>query len=91
MPEIKGRLIWIGEIEEKTEKFKIMDFAIKTDDPQYPQKIKLQASNKICDGIKNLSLGSVINCHYNLKGREHNDKYYATVTCWKYDIINKAP
>lgn len=92
MPEIQGNLIWIGEIEVKTEKFKIMDFAIETtEDPKYPQKIKLQAINNSCEAIKALTLGSLINCHYNLKGREYNEKYYTTVTCWKFDIINKAP
>jgi single-strand DNA-binding protein len=88
--QIQGKLIWIGEIEDKSDKFKILDFAIETDDPQYPQKIKLQAINKTCDAIKALSLGSVINCHYNLKGREYQGKYYTTVTVWKFDIINKA-
>ncbi|MCC6818626.1 MAG: DUF3127 domain-containing protein [Bacteroidia bacterium] len=87
--EIEGELVHVGEIEAKTDTFKIMDFVIKTED-QYPQFIKMQAVNKTCDGIKALGIGSKINCHFNLKGREYNEKYYTTISCWKYDIRAKV-
>jgi hypothetical protein len=58
---------------------------------KYPQDIKLQATKDNCDRLDNLRVGQEIEVSFNLRGNEHNGKYYVTVEAWKITAKTMHP
>ena len=85
MLKIAGKVIQVGSIIERGEKrFKTADFVIETDE-KYPQKIKFDLLGDKTDMLKHLSVGKKIDVHFNLKGKEYNEKFYNSLECYKFD------
>lgn len=80
--EIKGIIHKIGDIETISDKFSKREIVIKTAD-QYPQLISCQVSNKTIGLFDVKAEGQEVNASINIKGREHNGKYYNTIEIWK--------
>lgn len=87
--EIKNaEIIFIGELKQPTDNFKLVEFAVKTNE-QYPQTILLQCNNDKADNlIKYNKVGDIVDCSINLRGREWTNpqgetKYFNTIEAWK--------
>jgi hypothetical protein len=80
--ELKGTIVKIGDIEHISDKFSKREIVIKTAD-QYPQFISCQLTNKNIGLFDNKSVGEEVTAHINIRGREHNGKYYNTIEIWK--------
>jgi single-strand DNA-binding protein len=80
--ELKGIIVKIGDIETISEKFSKREIVIETPG-DYPQKISCQVSNKTIGLFDGKAEGQEVTCSINIKGREHQGKFYNTIEIWK--------
>ena len=80
--ELKGIIVKIGDIEHISDKFSKREIVIETAG-DYPQKISCQVSNKTIGLFDGKAEGQEVTASINIKGREHNGKYYNTIEIWK--------
>jgi len=88
--EIKGKVAFIGEKQQVSDKFAKREFVLETAE-QYPQQILIQATNERCGILDKLALGQEVTASINLRGRkwtdkEGNDKYFNTIEAWKINF-----
>lgn len=86
MNELKGKIKFLGEVTQVTEKFRKQDLVIETND-QYPQTIIFQLSNDNTEKANGLKLGDDILVKYNVRGRQWANpqgeiKYFNTLDAW---------
>ena len=85
--ELTGKLIFVGETQQISEKFSKRDFVVETFE-QYPQQIKFELHQDKTDLINEPHLQETITVSYNLRGRSYADKngdtqYSNTLAAWK--------
>ena len=85
MYKLKGKLIHKGQAKQVSEKFRVMDFVIETDDKNYPQKVQFQSANDRIADVDKCMIGEEIELSFDLRGREYNGKYYNTLNCYKIE------
>ena len=64
--KIKGKLILKAEPRQVSEKFRVMDFVIETQDEKYPQKIQFQILNDRIQEMDIYSLGEEIEVSFDV-------------------------
>ena len=73
-----------------------IDFVIEEVDGQYPKKVSFTAmGDKLLPVVKSLSVGQLVEVHYNLDAREYNGKWFTNINAWRIDknsegITNKV-
>jgi single-strand DNA-binding protein len=82
---MKGKIIYVGEVETFKSDFKKRTFAIETDD-KYPQKVGFELTKDNCDLISAGDIGKTAEIQYNIRGNEYKGKYYVSLQAWKVDI-----
>jgi single-strand DNA-binding protein len=85
--EMKGELIHIGSATENAKGFIKSEFVIRTHDEKFPQEIKFELFKDNTKKLDDVTIGSKINVHFNIKGRPWNDKWFTSIECWKIDVI----
>ncbi len=96
--EIEGALHKKFDTENKTDTFQAREFVIKTDG-QYPQFVKFQLTQDRCQVIDSYNEGDMIKVHFDLRGREWNEKYFTNLNAWRVEkhataeatAVNSAP
>ena len=73
-----------------------IDFVIEEIEGQYPKKVSFTAmGDKLLPVVKSLSVGQLVEVHYNLDAREYNGKWFTNINAWRIDknsegITNKV-
>ena len=80
--EITGTIKVLGNSEKVSDKLTKAQVVITTNE-QYPQDIAVEFLNDKIDLLKNFKVGMVAVVGINLRGREHNGKYYNNVLGWR--------
>ena len=92
--KIEGTLFSRGAIEQKNEKFSVLEFVIEEPHDQYPQHIKFQLSNANCNLIDAFKKGDLIEVEFNLHGKKYEKdgkiSYFNTLSAWKARLVNSA-
>jgi len=83
--EMKGKLHKKFDTDQKTDTFQARDFVVLEEDDRYPQYIKFQLVQDRCSLIDNFEEGHDIVVHFDLRGREWNDKYFTNLNAWKVE------
>lgn len=52
---------------------------------KYPQLIPIEFTKEKADLLTGLRKGEEVTAHVNIRGNEHNGKYYANIQGWKLD------
>ena len=81
--KLKGKLIHKGEVKQVSEKFKVMDFVIETQDEKYAQSIQFQLMNDRISEMDKYGLGELLDVTFDIRGREYNGKYYNSLNAYK--------
>lgn len=84
MSELKtiGTIKEIGELQTFDSGFTKVEFVLTTDE-QYPQEVKFEAVKEKAEKmLKFNKVGDRIEVKFNLRGNEHNGKYYVNLQCW---------
>ena len=87
--DITGRLHKVFDIEQKTDSFKAREFVIETPG-EYPQFVKFQLTQDRCNTIEKFNEGDEITVHFDLRGREWQDKYFTNLNAWKIEGGNSG-
>ena len=61
-----GRIVWIGQTKQVTDKFAIREFVLTDGKDTYPQEVKMQVTQKNCPLLDNYNVGDEITVHINL-------------------------
>lgn len=88
--ETEGIVHRVFDTENKTASFQAREFVIKHEG-NYPQFIKFQLTQDRCDLISNFKEGDKIKVHFDLRGREWNDKYFTNLNAWKIEASADQP
>ena len=89
--ELTGKLHKKYETESKSEKFQAREFVVETMDGSYNQYIKFQLTQDRCDAVENFQEGQQIKVHFDLRGREWNEKYFTNLNAWRLEAVSSAP
>ena len=81
---IEGKIIHLGQVEQKSEKFRMRIVVIETGD-KYPQQIPVQFTNANVDKADSLKLGDAVSVSCNIRGREYGGKWYLSLDAWRIE------
>lgn len=87
--ETEGILYKVFDTESKTASFQARDFVIKTEG-DYPQMIKFQLTQDRCSLIDNYNEGQKVKVHFDLRGREWNEKFFTNLNAWRIENAAEA-
>lgn len=82
--ELKGKLYKVFATENKTDTFQAREFVVETQE-NYPQLIKFQLTQDKCALLDNYNEGEQISVHFDLRGREWNEKFFTNLQAWKLE------
>lgn len=82
--EITGILHKKYDVESKTDTFQTREFVIRTEE-QYPQFVKFQLTQDRCSAIDPFNVDEKIKVHFDLRGREWQDKYFINLNAWRIE------
>jgi hypothetical protein len=93
--EIKGTIYRIDNERQVSDKFKLREFIVTTDD-QYPQSILLQTTQDKCNLLDKFKKGDTVTAHINIRGRLITDKTgvercWNSIEVWRIEGVNAAP
>ena len=84
--KLKGKLIVKSEPRQISEKFRVMDFVIETQDEKYPQSIQFQILNDRISEMDKYSIGEELEVSFDVRGRENSGKYYNSLNAYKIEL-----
>ena len=88
--QVDGKLHKIFDTEQKSEKFRAREFVIEMDDGKYPQMIKFQLTQDKCELADDYNEGDDITVHFNLRGREWNERFFTNLDAWRIESAGKS-
>ena len=83
--QVDGKLHKIFDTEQKSEKFRAREFVIEIVDGNYAQMIKFQLTQDKCEMIDDHKEGEEITVHFNLRGREWNERFFTNLDAWRIE------
>ena len=83
--QVQGKLYKTFDIEKKTETFQAREFILEISESQYPQLIKFQLTQDKCELIDAYQDGEMLTVHFDLRGREWNDRFFTNLNAWKIE------
>ena len=87
--EITGTLVKKYEVETKGESFRVRDFVIKANDGgQYDNFVKFQTTQDRTSIVEDLNEGDEIKVHFDLRGRQWQDKYFTNLNAWRVESLS---
>ena len=90
--EVEGKLHKKFETESKTATFQAREFVILISEENYPQYIKFQLTQDKCVLIDDYKEGQKIKVHFDLRGREWNEKYFTNLNAWRIEAgVTESP
>lgn len=87
--EIEGTLKLVMDKETFPSGFSKREFVITTAD-QYPQEIKLELLKEKTELIEPIKVGESLAVHFDIRGREHNGKYFNNLVAWKIERLAES-
>lgn len=87
--EMEGVLHKKYDTESKTQTFQAREFVVKTEET-YPQFIKFQLTQDRCGLMDQYNDGDKLKVHFDLRGREWNEKFFTNLQAWKIEAVAQA-
>lgn len=90
--ELEGKLL--VKFDEQTvgaKGFRKREFVVEyAENPQYPQKIKLEFSQDKCAELDKYNEGDMVKVLFNLRGSEWQGKYFVNLSAWRIELASSA-
>ena len=83
--EMIGKLHKKFDTESKSASFQAREFVVESLDGSYTQYIKFQLTQDRCSIIDGIKEGDNLKVHFDLRGREWNEKYFTNLNAWKVE------
>jgi len=84
--DLAGKIKLIFDTQTFDSGFTKREFVVTTQE-QYPQDVKFECIQDRVNLLDGMSVGDEINVHFNVKGREYNEKYFVNLQAWKIDKV----
>lgn len=82
--EVIGILKVKNDTQVVSAKFKKREFVLTTEHgTNYPQQVTFVLTQDKVDILDNFEIGDELTVYFNLRGREHNGKYFNTLEAWR--------
>jgi len=99
MPELKGTVVHIGEVNQITDSFSKQEIVLEyAENPDYPEQVIFEFQNQNINKLLETAEGEEVTIHYNLRGREwltapkeKGRRWFNTLVGWKIDINRSSP
>lgn len=88
-PYVEGTLHRIGDKQTFNSGFEKQEIVIDTGG-KYPQLIPIEFVKSKIEILNNLTTGSRMKVFYNLRGREHNGRFYVNLQGWRIEKLEEA-
>lgn len=89
--EITGVLVKKYETETRGESFLTRDFVIKVNDGgKYDNFVKFQTTQDRTAIIDNHNEGDEIKVHFDLRGRQWQEKYFTNLNAWRVESVSQS-
>ncbi len=83
--QVQGKLYRVFDTEKKTDTFQAREFVLEVAEGQYPQMVKFQLTQDKCALIDDYSEGQELTVHFDLRGREWNDRFFTNLNAWRIE------
>jgi len=70
--------------------FNKREFVVTTEDDRYPQDIKFETVKEKTALLNDLSVGQRVKVTFDLRGNEHNGRYYTNLAAWRVEAAGEA-
>ena len=88
---LKGMITHVMEPENFASGFVKREFVIQTDDDRFPQSVKFVLMKDKTALIDKFEIGDKVDVSFNIRGNEHNDKFYVDLVAWRiYDMNRRS-
>jgi len=84
---VDGNIKLIGEVQTFDSGFTKQQIVVTTND-QYPKDIPIDFTKDNCAKLNNYSAGMNVSVSINIRGNEHNGKYYVSLNGWKIETVD---
>lgn len=89
--ELTGSVKVINEEKVFGSGFRVREFVVTVEDGKYPQDIILQFVQDKVDTLDGVSEGQEVTVTFDIRGKEHGDRYFNNLQAWKLEAIGEAP
>jgi single-strand DNA-binding protein len=98
--ELTGKIKLLQDEQTFSSGFRKRELVVIVEDGKYPQEINLEFVQDKIDLLASLQPGQEVTVTFDIRGREHNGRYYNNLQGWKiasgspsgdYDDYNQAP
>ena len=83
--QIKGKIIQIQETQTFPSGFTKREFVVDTGG-EYPQQIPMSFNKDKCGVLDGYQEGQHVEVEVNIRGNEHNGRYYVNLQAWKMKL-----
>ncbi len=70
--------------------FNKREFVVTTEDDRYPQDIKFETVKDKTAMLNDLQVGQRVKVTFDLRGNEHNGRYYTNLSAWRIEDAGSA-
>lgn len=84
--KVTGEVLWVGQTEVKSDKFKKRDIVIQTV-AQFPETVVVQFANDKCDWLDKFGLANKVEVEFKLKAKQHNGRWFNSIEGWKIKTV----
>lgn len=86
--EVTGILKVKNDTQVVSAKFKKREFVLTTEHgTDYPQHVTFMLTQDKVNILDNFEIGDELTVQFNLRGREHNGKYFNTLEAWRIQKV----
>lgn len=89
MYELEGTIKVILEAQTFASGFTKRDFVVTTEE-KYPQDIKVECIKEKTALLDEVSEGGRVKVSFNLRGNEHNGRYFVNLQAWKIENLDAS-
>jgi hypothetical protein len=82
---ITGVVVSVGQPQKISDKFSKAELLIRHTDGKYEQFSCFEAHNDRADALQKIAEGETVTVHFDLRGRQWQDKTFNTLALWKVD------
>lgn len=83
---LEARIQEIKNVQMISEKFSKQEIILKTADDYNPY-VSIQLINDKISLSDGLNQGELVKCYLNIYSKQHNDRYFTNINCWKIETL----
>jgi hypothetical protein len=88
--EISGKVIYVGNTVDVTDKFRKREFVISKSESvngnTYTEEIKFQTVQNNCGILDKVSVGDDVDVKFNIKGKKWKEDWFTNLDAWKVEL-----